>query len=258
MTQLDKNTLLEFVNNLMDKSVDNIHKHFRNIDNIDSKSDMTPVTIADKETEQLLRKLISEKFPEHGIQGEEFGIENESAPYRWVIDPIDGTLSFMIGRPTFGTLLALVHNNETILGVINQPISGERWLAYKGNGATLNGKKITTRKCSALKNATLCTTGPNYFSSKKLNIFNKIAEKVRYTVYGGDCYSYGLLAAGHVDLVIESGLKAHDFLPLKTIIEEAGGIITDWNGHELGFESDGDVVAAGDKKVHGQILAMLK
>ncbi len=255
---IDKNTLLSFVNKLMDKSVDNIHKHFRNIDNIEAKNDLSPVTIADKETEKLLRKLISEQFPKHGIQGEEFGIENESAEYRWIIDPIDGTLSFMIGRPTFGTLLALTHNQQAILGVINQPISLERWLAYKGNGATLNGKKITTRKCDGLENATLCTTGPNYFSTDKLNIFNKIAAKARYTVYGGDCYSYGLLAAGHVDLVIESGLKQHDFLPLKTIIEEAGGIITDWQGRELDFESDGDVVASGDKKVHSQVLAMLK
>ncbi|MCE3232521.1 MAG: Inositol monophosphatase family protein [Rickettsiaceae bacterium] len=249
--------LLAFANNLVDNSSDIIRKHFRNIDNITSKGDLTPVTIADQETEKAIRTLIQAKYPDHGIQGEEFGIENEKAEYRWIIDPIDGTTSFMIGRPTFGTLLALMQNNEAVLGVIDQPISGERWLAYKGNGATFNGNKISTRKCASLSDAVLCTTGPNYFSAQKLKLFNQVAEKARFNVYGGDCYSYGLLAAGHVDIVVESGLKQHDFFPLKTIIEEAGGIITDWQGKPLDINSNGDIVASGDKRVHGEVIKIL-
>jgi inositol-phosphate phosphatase/L-galactose 1-phosphate phosphatase/histidinol-phosphatase len=253
-----KEELTSFANKLVDKSADIIHKYFRNIDNnIIAKADLSPVTIADQETEQALRKLIREKFPKHGIQGEEFGIENENAEYRWIIDPIDGTTSFMIGRPTFGTLIGLMHNNETILGVINQPISGERWMAYKGHGATLNNKKISVRPCAKLADATLCTTGPNYFTPEKLVLFNEISAKSRYTVYGGDCYMYGLLASGHTDLIIESGLKQHDFFPIKTIIEEAGGIITDWQGNQLDMQSKGDIVVAGDKHVHAEAIKML-
>jgi inositol-phosphate phosphatase/L-galactose 1-phosphate phosphatase/histidinol-phosphatase len=254
---MNQSDLISFANNLVDNSGDIIRKHFRNIDNIIAKGDMSPVTIADQETEQVLRELIRKKFPEHGIQGEEFGIENESAEYRWIIDPIDGTTSFMIGRPTFGTLIALTQNGKAVLGVIDQPIAGERWLAYNGLGATLNNKKIRTRKCEKISDAVLCTTGPNYFSSDKLKLFNQTSEKARYTIYGGDCYSYGLLAAGHVDLVIESGLKQHDFMPLKTIIEEAGGIITDWQGNEIGMDSSGDVLVAGDARVHKEVLKLL-
>jgi inositol-phosphate phosphatase/L-galactose 1-phosphate phosphatase/histidinol-phosphatase len=252
-----KNELIDFANNLVDKSGDSIRKHFRNINNFISKGDLSPVTIADQEAEQILRALIKEKFPEHGIQGEEFGIENADSEYRWIIDPIDGTTSFMIGRPTFGTLIALIHNGKTILGVIDQPIASERWLAYNGLGATLNNKKINTRACAKIKDAVLCTTGPNYFTPEKLKLFNQASEKSRFTIYGGDCYSYGLLAAGHVDLVIESGLKQHDFFPLKTIIEEAGGVITDWHGKELDMQSDGDIVVAGDERVHSEALEIL-
>ncbi len=257
--------LTEFANILADTSGEVIRKYYRNFGGIEAKGDASPVTIADKETEQAIRKLITETYPLHGIQGEEFGLENASADLRWVIDPIDGTTSFMIGRPTFGTLIALTYQGKPILGVIDQPINDERWVGATGQGSQfyrfadgdIQQKSNSVRACGALKEAIIATTGPNYFSAEKLPKFNDIAARARYTVYGGDCYSYALLAMGLVDAVVESGLKAHDFLALKVIVEEAGGISSDWQGEPLDINSNGDVIFCGDKKIHEEILGLL-
>ncbi len=258
MSDINLKEILSFVDKLVDKSEDIISKYYRNISIIESKQDASPVTAADREVEQEMRKMIKQSYPAHGIQGEEFGIENANADYRWIIDPIDGTASFMIGRPIFGTLLALMHNGDVLAGVINQPITKERWIGVKGKGTTLNGKKASVRKCGSLENAVVCTTGPNYFTENQLFAFSKVALEARYTVYGGDCYNYGLVASGCVDVVVESGLKQHDFLPLKVIIEEAGGIITDWQGKPITEESAGDIVVSGDEIVHRKVLEILK
>lgn len=257
--------LESFACKLADTSGAVIRKYYRNFGAIESKGDESPVTIADKETEKSIRKLIAETYPLHGIQGEEFGLENAGAALRWVIDPIDGTTSFMIGRPTFGTLIALTCEGRPILGIIDQPINGERWVGAVGAGSVfykfadrdIQQKSLAVRECSNLSSAIIATTGPNYFNAEKLVKFNNIASHARYTVYGGDCYSYGLLAMGMLDAVVESGLKAHDFLALKVIVEEAGGISSDWLGKPLDINSNGDVVFCGDKKIHEEILAML-
>lgn len=265
MPNYNINELVNFANILADISGEIIRKYYRNFGGIEAKGDASPVTIADKETELAIRKHIAENYPQHGIQGEEFGIERPDAKLRWVIDPIDGTTSFMIGRPTFGTLIALTFEGRPIIGIIDQPINGERWVGAEGKGSyfcrfadgDIQQKSIDVRACGAIENAVLATTGPNYFKAGKLNQFNNIAAKTRYTVYGGDCYSYGLLAMGMIDAVVESGLKAHDFLALKVIVEEAGGVCSDWSGNGLDINSAGDVVFCGDKKIQTEILAIL-
>jgi histidinol phosphatase-like enzyme (inositol monophosphatase family) len=257
MTQPNQTEIEEFVNKLVDNSGSIIRKHFRNLDKIETKSDKSAVTIADREAEKIIRDLIKQQYPSHGILGEEFGEENPTARYKWIIDPIDGTLSFMTGRPIFGTLIGLLDNGKPIASVINQPINNEKWLAVQGHGCTFNGKKTKVRACGSLSNATIATTAPNYFTPEGLQKFNHLTEKVKHTIYGGDCYMYAQVASGWLDMAVDSCLKPHDFLPLIPIIKEAGGIITDWHGNELNEKSNGDVIASGDKKAHAEALAIL-
>jgi histidinol phosphatase-like enzyme (inositol monophosphatase family) len=251
------NQLSSFANQIADKSGEVVRRYYRNLNDVEAKEDSSPVTIADREAEKTLRKMINQKYPEHGIQGEEFGIENEGAEYKWIIDPIDGTLSFMIGRPIFGTLIGLLKNNEPILGVIDQPINNERWVGASNSKTKFNDKTVEFSNCQYLKDATLCTTAPNYYTPKKLAIFNEIASKAKYNIYGGDCYNYGLAASGNVDVVLDSGLKQHDFLPIIPIIKGSGGIISDWNGNDLDINSNGDIIICSNKNLHDEILKVI-
>jgi len=226
-----------------------------------------------------MREAIAKQFPDHGIVGEEFGNVNQNAKYQWVLDPIDGTVSFVMGRPIFGTLIALCFDGKPILGIINQPISGERWVGcspYLGGTSrcdsttmgvdnteyslsTFNGKKIQTRNCQNLNEAILCTTSPFFFQGDDLAMLNKISSQTKYQshggiIYGGDCYLFGLLAMGQIDIIIERGLKNFDFMALVPVVKSAGGVITDWQGGELDINSDGKILACGDANLHKKIL----
>jgi len=259
---IDKN-IHEFANALADIASKITKKYFRKNFSEENKSNDTPVTIADREIENAICKAIIKKFPNHGIIGEEYGSINENADYKWIIDPIDGTLSFVIGRPIFGNLIALSYQNKPILGIINQPITDERWIGIKNKTSKLNNKIIRTRKCDNIENAILCTTSPAFFTGNDLEIFKKITAKTKYqnqqgVIYGGDCYLFGLLAMGLIDVIIESGLNNYDFMALIPIIESAGGIISDWDGNILDLNSDGRVIACGDKKMHKKILKLIK
>jgi len=249
---------IEFANQLVDSSAGVIRKYFRNLDKIETKSDASPVTIADREAESVLRNIIKSQYPEHGIHGEEFGIENPDAEYQWIIDPIDGTISFMSGRPTFGTMIGLLQNGTPILGIIDQPINHERWIAAKGEGLIFNGKKASVRKCKNLKSATISTTAPEYYNSHGLAKLHKLRDESAHILYGGDCYLYALVACGQLDIALDSGLKPHDFLPIIPIIKEAGGQITDWQGNELDKNSKGDVIVSGDERVHQEAISIIK
>lgn len=253
----DLRQYMEFANKLADTSGSIIRKYYRNLETVDTKDDRSPVTVADRETEQSLRAIIERQFPEHGIQGEEFGIKNENAPLRWVLDPVDGTLSFTIGRPTFGTLIGLLENGEPIIGLIDQPIIHERWLAGKGEGTKLNNKPVKSKNPVALKDAVIATTGPSYYDKEGLNVLGKLQDASKSIVYGGDCYLYGLIATGQLDIAIDMGLKTHDFMPVINIIEESGGVITDWQGNKLTTESKGDVLVSSSLKLHKEALAAL-
>lgn len=245
---------LNFANQLADESADILKKYYRNYGAVQAKSDKSLVTEADQAVETKLRGLIESHFPQHGIIGEEYGKTRAESEYVWVLDPIDGTSSFVIGRPIFGTLIALLHQGEPVLGLINQPITNERWISSKNAPTFFNTKAATTRNCTALADAILCTTSPEYFTPKQKQLFDNISHKSKQTIYGGDCYNYGLLASGQVDIVIEAGLKLHDFAALKVIIEEAGGTITDWQGKPLTSKSDGTVIAAATEALHQQLL----
>ena len=246
-----------FAHMLADSSGAIIRQYFRSPYTVDTKADTSPVTIADREAEAAIRALIAQHYPDHGIIGEEYGTTRADAEYCWIIDPIDGTKSFMIGRPIFGTLISLTHRSIPILGIIDQPITGERWIGGIGVHTMLSEKIISVRKCENISNAVLCTTARELFSDANGKAFDRVKNKVKYTNYGGDCYNYGLLAAGWVDLVIESGLKPHDFCALAPVIHAAGGICTDWQGNPVTFHSDGNIIACGDKKLHKDVLKLL-
>jgi len=204
-----------------------------------------------------MRELIERRFPSHGIIGEEFGRMRDDAEFVWVLDPIDGTKSFISGVPLFGTLIALTRAGRPILGVIDQPILRERWLGAVGCPSTLNGTAIRCRACSDLATATLFATTPEMFHGADAVSFARISAAVKLTRFGADCYAYGLLATGLIDLVIEASLKPYDFCAMIPIIEGAGGIASDWRGEKLGLTSDGRVVVAGDQRVHEAALALL-
>jgi inositol-phosphate phosphatase / L-galactose 1-phosphate phosphatase / histidinol-phosphatase len=225
-----------------------IRPYFRNVFTLDDKADASPVTEADRAAEAAMRKIIEAEYPRDGIIGEEYGEKPGSTGRIWVLDPIDGTTSFIAGRPIFGTLIALVEEGWPVLGVIDQPIAAERWIGVTGKPTVFNNKPVTTRRCPELAQGLLATTGPHYFTDDEAVQFLALASRVarRRIIYGGDCYNYGLLASGHVDVVAEAGLKLHDFAALVPIVEGAGGMMCDWSGDPLNADSAGDVLALGD------------
>ena len=225
-----------------------IRPYYRAEFGLESKGDATPVTLADRAAEAAIRAILEKERPADGIIGEEYGSVREGAARQWVIDPIDGTTSFVAGRPIFGTLIALMQDGWPVLGLIDQPILRERWVGAVGQGTTLNGKPVRTRRCTDLQEAILATTSPNCFSAHEGEHFMALAAKTahRRLIWGGDCYNYALLASGHIDMVVEAGLKLHDFAALIPVVEGAGGMMCDWNGNPLSASSAGDVIALGD------------
>jgi inositol-phosphate phosphatase/L-galactose 1-phosphate phosphatase/histidinol-phosphatase len=234
-----------------------VRAHFRQPIAVDDKPDNSPVTIADCAAEEAMRQLIAARFPDHGIIGEEFGRSAEDAEFVWVLDPIDGTKSFISGVPLFGTLIALARRGRPILGIIDQPVSGERWVGARERPSTLQGREIRCRPCPALKSATLFATTPDMFAGADRDSFSRLARAVKLVRFGADCYAYGLLAAGFIDIVAEASLKPYDFCAMAPIVEGAGGVATDWRGEPLGLGSDGRVLIAGDHAAHRAALALL-
>lgn len=234
-------------------------RYFRTPFDVISKGDQSPVTIADREIELAIRKLIAAECPDHGIVGEEHGTERAEAEHVWVIDPIDGTRAFIIGMPVFGTLIALLRGGKPILGIIDQPISDERWVGAAGHGSQFNGKPVRCRPCPELSAASLVSTSPDMYDPPENGVpFRRLRQAVRHTRFGGDCYGFGLMASGFIDVMTEAQLKPYDYCALVPVIEGAGGVITDWDGKPLDLQSDGRVLAAGDPRVHAQALKILR
>ena len=234
-----------------------IRPYFRSRYEIETKADASPVTDADRAAEAAIRAILDTERPADGIIGEEFGISREGAARRWVLDPIDGTRSFIAGRPIFGTLIALLEEETPVLGVIDQPIIGERWLGARGQATTFNGAPARTRSCTAVAQALLGTTSPYLFDDEDRPRFEAVARASANLILGGDCYSYAGLAIGQLDLVIESGLKLYDFAALVPVVEGAGGRMCDWQGAPLDAQSSGQVIAAGDPSLIAAVLALL-
>ena len=225
---------------------------FRGTWESERKADHSPVTQADKAAEAAIRAILEAERPDDGIHGEEYGLSNESAGRRWVLDPIDGTISFMAGRPIFGTLIALMQDGWPVLGILDQPIAGERWAGRIGEPTTFNGKPVRTRSCPSLDEAVLATSSPHYFTADQAEPYMNLAATVGGNarqgtiVYGGDCYNYGLLASGHLDVICEAGMAIYDYAALVPVVEGAGGTVSDWQGNPLDADSDGTMIALGD------------
>lgn len=224
------------------------------------KSDESPVTVADKLAEETLRRILGEAFPDFGILGEEFPDHNIGAKYVWVIDPIDGTRAFITGRPSFCTLLGLLEDGVPVLGIIDQPVTGERWIGGRNTAPSFRGPfggRIGPRDVTRLADAELSSTAPEMFDAAGAERFARLQARCRRVYWGGDAYAYGLLALGQVDIVAESGLKAWDWVALAPVIEAAGGVVTDWAGRKLRLGSDGSVLAAANPALHEAALKAL-
>lgn len=244
---------------LADAAAAVIRPHFRQRLEIDAKADASPVTIADRDAEAAMRGMIEARFPEHGIKGEEFGVCRTDAEWVWVLDPIDGTKSFVSGSLAFGTQIALLHRGEPVLGMINQPITQERWLGVPGAPATLNGEPIRTSSRTTLDQAIVYTSALEQFDRQRHTRFAALAEKVCFTRLSHDCYAAGLLAFGGIDLLLESNVFDYDILPQIPIVLGAGGIVTDWEGRSLTDAPHYDtVLMAANKVIHGAALEAMR
>jgi histidinol phosphatase-like enzyme (inositol monophosphatase family) len=232
---------------------------FRRGTAVERKDDSSPVTAADRAAETAIRDMLAADRPTDGIYGEEFGITRGGSGRVWVIDPIDGTRGFIAGRPLYGTLIALTEDDRPVLGILSAGAAQDRWLGCTiGVPRTVhNGRVVRTRPCEHLGAARAATTHPNAFTASGHASFQRIGRSVADMLFGGDCHNYGLLAAGHLDLVMEELLKPYDWAALVPIVEGAGGLITDWQGRPLTLASEGRVLAAGDARVHAQALERL-
>jgi len=260
MTAID---FTAFVDRLAAAAGDAVLPFFRTSLSVENKSrgsgSFDPVTAADRAAEQAMRALIRTSFPEHGIVGEEFGNERTDAEFVWVLDPIDGTKSFISGMPAWGTLIALMREGEPVYGMMHQPFTREHFTG-DGRAAQYRGpagpRALRARHCASLGEAILMTTSPLLMDDAERTAFGRVEKAVRLSRYGGDCYAYCMVAAGHVDLVIEAGLKPYDVAALVPIVTGAGGVITTWDGQPA--KNGGRIIAAGDKRVHADAMAMLR
>lgn len=256
----DLAALPAFLDRLASAAADAIMPHFRAAAAVETKSHsrFDPVTIADRGAEEAMRRLINAIYPDHGIIGEEFGNERTDAEFVWVLDPIDGTRSFITGLPVWGTLIGLMRGGKPILGMMAQPFTGERFTG-DGKRAWYSGpdgdKPIRTRQCAFLADASLFTTTPAMFAGADRGAYDRVETAVRLARYGCDCYAYCMVAAGHADLVVEAGLQAYDIVALIPIVEGAGGRLTDWQGNPAA--GGGRVVASGDERLHDRVLEAL-
>lgn len=222
---------------------------FRSALLVEAKGDASPVTEADRGAERAIRALLADRHPDHGVIGEEYGTTNPDAEWVWVLDPIDGTRAFVTGRPLFGTLIGLLHRGRPVLGLIDQPTTGERWIGVEGQPTSFTSRFGGTprcRPCATLAEAELSCTSPDMFDADSAPRFAAVKAAARRTTWGGDCYAYGLLALGLVDVVVDATMKPWDWAALVPVIEGAGGRCTDWAGRPLTLDGDGTVLAVGD------------
>ncbi|EEA01694.1 inositol monophosphatase [Burkholderia sp. H160] len=244
-----------FIESLGDEARALALKHFRTTFDVATKSDETPVTVADREIERRLRELILSRHPSHNLVGEEEGGEIGDG-ITWVIDPIDGTKSFVAGLPLFGTLVAVLEKRLPVYGMIEVPALRERWIGY-GNQTVLNGEPCKVSPCTNLRDARLCTTDPQIFVGEASEAFTTLSRSVRISRFGTDCYGYALLASGYVDLVVEAELQIYDVMALVPVVRGAGGVVTTWSGRPVNERFDGTVIAAATPELHAEALRVL-
>ncbi len=243
-------------NALADAAAVHSMRHFRTPLEVIAKADESPVTLADRAAEAAMRELLAVHCPADGIYGEEHGSQGLGARRIWVLDPIDGTRSFITGSPLWGTLIALLENGRPRLGLVDMPVLRERWIGVQGH-ATCNGLRVHASRCTEVAKARIVTTSPDIFDAAGWRAFDRLSRRCAMRRFGGDCYGYAQLAGGTIDLVVESGLQPYDYLGPAGLIEAAGGVITDWQGRPLGLNSDGRVLAAATPELHAAALAVL-
>ncbi|MCO5089712.1 inositol monophosphatase family protein [Bosea sp. (in: a-proteobacteria)] len=221
------------------------------------KPDRSLVTMMDMAIERELRAMIKSRFPEHGIIGEEQAWENEDAEFVWILDPIDGTASFIAGMPVYGTLIALAHRGVPVLGIIDIPPVDARWLGVSGQPTLKNGAPCRVKPCPDLSLAMMSTSNPDFYSKAERPALDLLRARTNWRIYGGAALAYGLLSDGGTDVALDTGLKIYDFAPFRPIIEGAGGVITDWRGNPITLKSGPRILAAGDRQKHSEIVGLL-
>ena len=242
---------------MADASGDIVRAKFRRDFDTETKADKTPVTEIDKAVEQMVRDLVDRHAPDHGVIGEEYEPTRPDAEFVWIVDPIDGTKSFVCGIPMFGTLIALRHGDDYVLGLVDQPVLRERWIGADGHGATMNGEAIRTRACPRLADAVVTTSGPDDYAYYAYDAMRPVHRAGKWVMYGGECYDYGLLAMGFHDVMIDADLHQHDFAAPTALIRNAGGVVSDWQGRPMRPSSDGRILAVGDPALREQCLALI-
>ncbi len=248
-----------FINDVLDESGKIAMKYFRQVKDLTLKGDYSPVTEADKNIESYIRERINSQYPDHTIIGEEFETPHTSSEYTWYLDPIDGTRSFIAGKHDFGTLISLVIEDQLVAGVIDCPALSERWSSFQPDLTKVNNQPTICKSVEKLEDAVMATTSSHEFGMKKWRAYQSLEQSVKVTTTGSDCYNYGLLASGHIDIVAERLSFPHDYLPLIKIVEGAGGIMTDWEGKKLNFDqSNVYVLASASKQIHEQALSKLQ
>jgi histidinol phosphatase-like enzyme (inositol monophosphatase family) len=233
-------------------------QYFRSAIAVEDKPDETPVTIADRETETHIRRAIETRFPTHAILGEEFGKNDKAGEYTWVVDPIDGTRSFICGFPLFGMLIGVLNGDEPVAGVIRMPALAEVFSGFRGGGAMKDGTPISCRKDVRVKDARIVINEANRMMMNEPLRLRKLMSVGQIRRFFNDCYPFALLSMGQLDVVIDSDLQPYDYLPIVPVVEAAGGVMTDWHGKKLGLESDGSVIAAGTPELHREIMNRLR
>ena len=254
---LPTDAMVALAHRLADRAGEVVRPFFRAGLEADDKSDGSPVTRADRAAEEAMRAILAEACPDHGVIGEEHGRTRDDAAWVWILDPIDGTKAFLAGKPLFTTLIALHHEHVPVLGLIDQPVTRERWIGASGRPTLLGGAAARTRSCASLGEARLSSTGPQYFTPAERRGIDALAARARLLSWGGDGYQYGLVASGCLDLVVEAGLALHDWAALEPVITGAGGVVTDWEGRPPGSRPGGRIVAAGDARCHAEALETL-
>lgn len=249
--------LIAFANHLADLARTAIRPHFRKKLDIEAKADASPVTIADREAEAVMRRAIEARYPAHGIFGEEFGHARADSAWQWILDPIDGTKSFVTGLPIFGTLIALTHENLPVLGVIDQPIMGDRWVGAAGRTTTYNNEPARTNAGTLLREAAVLTTYVDAFTDSEQAAFTRLRKACRLNRMSGDCIAYAMIPSGFADIVVDGKVQPYDYAALIPVIEGAGGVITDWEGTPLDTTSPARVLAAANSTLHEAARSIL-
>ncbi|MBD23217.1 MAG: histidinol-phosphatase [Alphaproteobacteria bacterium] len=257
--RLNNTELLKFALSFADISKSILQKNYFKKFNIEEKNDGSLVTNIDKEIEEKFRKHLKRKFPEHGIIGEEFGYEKEDNEYVWILDPLDGTHSFIAGKPLFGTLICCMKNNRPIIGLIDIPILNQRWFGGEKLGVKLNNvkcNKVNNKK--KINQTIMASTSLLMFDKNSRSAITNIYKRVKFPIFGTDCYAYGLLLSGKIDLIVEANMKPWDYMAQVALINEIGGVITDWNGKKLGIHSDGKIIASNFFNHHKLLMDLIK